>query len=416
MKKKLQIAVVGAGISGLSFAKLATKKGFTVKVFEASSHVGGIARVKDLDNGVPYHMIGGHCFNSKHQDVLDFVFNDVLPLEKWHKINRKASIYFKNTLVDYPIEYSMKQIFEIDENLAINMIKDFINANGVASDNLQDWFINNFGNTLAEEYFIPYNKKIWKINPKEMSPDWVVDKLPMPNKNEFIKGLISSGADSMPHASFYYPKSGSQNKFIAALAKDIDIKFDFKIEHIIRTSTGKFSIDGIDYDHLVITAPLNEIHNLIDIKDNTVTDSISKLKYNKVTTVIWKSKPTEDTWTYIPSTDIPFHRLIHIGNFIGSEQNYSISEAVGEVTYQDMIKSGEKIDQLIEPLDYNVSDHAYVVFDKNTNTHRNTILNHFENTNIHPLGRFGEWEYYNMDICIKKSIDLVNKIVAGNTH
>ena len=57
--------------------------------------------------------------------------------------------------------------------------------------------------------------------------------------------------------------------------------------------------------------------------------------------MIGKSKPTSDTWTYIPGTESLFHRMIHIGNFIGSKENYSITEAVGHVSYEDMIESAK---------------------------------------------------------------------------
>ena len=38
-------------------------------------------------NGVTYHTVGGHCFNSKYEDVMSFVFN-LLPQKEWHKVKR----------------------------------------------------------------------------------------------------------------------------------------------------------------------------------------------------------------------------------------------------------------------------------------------------------------------------------------
>ena len=137
----------------------------------------------------------------------------------------------------------------------------------------------------------------------------------------------------------------------------------------------------------------------------------SKLKYNKVTTMIWKSKPTSDTWTYIPGTESLFHRMIHIGNFIGSKENYSITEAVGHVSYEDMIESAKNIELLLEPLDYNVSERAYVVFDQNVAESKSLIFDGLNKKNVHMLGRFGEWEYFNMDICIKRAMEVLEEII-----
>ena len=111
MKKEKKIAVIGAGISGLTIAKMMSQvEGFSVSVFEESEDVGGIAKVRMVGN-FPYHKIGGHCFNSKHPEVLDFVFDNVLEKDEWNLVERKASILFKGTRLDYPIEFSMKRRF-----------------------------------------------------------------------------------------------------------------------------------------------------------------------------------------------------------------------------------------------------------------------------------------------------------------
>ena len=198
----MKIGILGAGITGLSIGKMLAES-HQVEIIEKASVYGGIARTKTLD-GVSYHKTGGHCFNSKHNDVLDFVFNKVMPKEQWHRIERNAVIKFNGNEVNYPIEFSIKQIFNFDKKLAFNIVKDFISTDDDGSyDNLEIWFRKKFGNTLAEEYFIPYNRKIWGKKPSEMSPDWVEGKLPMPDKVSFFEALIESKQDKMPHSFFF---------------------------------------------------------------------------------------------------------------------------------------------------------------------------------------------------------------------
>ena len=67
----MKIGILGAGITGLSAAKMLHKH-FDVEVLEKNDVCGGIARTKDV-NGVAYHKVGGHCFNSKHKEVLNFI-------------------------------------------------------------------------------------------------------------------------------------------------------------------------------------------------------------------------------------------------------------------------------------------------------------------------------------------------------
>jgi UDP-galactopyranose mutase len=67
---------------------------------------------------------------------------------------------------------------------------------------------------------------------------------------------------------------------------------------------------------------------------------------------------------------------------------------------------------LDQALGYNVSNHAYVVFDEHTTTSKRAILDHLHSIGLHSLGRFGEWEYYNMDICIRQALLLFKRLDA----
>lgn len=412
MKK---VCVLGAGISGLSFAKMASAK-FDVEVLEKNEVWGGIARTKKI-NGVTYHPVGGHCFNSKFPEVMDFVFNHVLSKDNWHLINRNAVIKMQGEEINYPIEYSIKEINSFNPDLALKITKDFLSSTDDNQyDNLEQWFRKKFGDTLAELYFIPYNKKIWNNDPSLMSHDWVEGKLPIPNKESFFQSLIGNATDKMPHATFYYPKSNDQNTFIDALAKDLVIKCDYEVKEIeFNSDKKKWVINGDrEYDLIVSTLPLNLVCKLIVGTPRFILEQSKKLKYNSVTTMFWETEPTERTWTYVPEGENIFHRYIHVGNFFNPKQNYSITEVVGKKTYEEMVKNGEKDSFLKKPVGFNVSEHAYVVFDQNYSSAVKSIKSHLNEMGIETLGRFGEWEYYNMDVCIKSSMNLFEKMQRQN--
>ena len=409
----MKIGVIGAGISGLSIAKLLGET-HEVEVIEKNSIIGGIAKTKQINNA-SYHLIGGHCFNSKHKEVLDFVFNQVMPKNEWHKIIRNAAIRFKDHEINYPIEFSVKQIADFDNDLAIRIVKDFLNAKDDGEySNLAEWFKKKFGNTLTNEYFLPYNKKIWNKDPKEIDPSWVEDKLPIPNVESFFKSLIDSSKDKMPHQEFYYPKSNNQNTFINNLAFGINVKLNTDVTSInydLRKS--KYCInDSLYYDKIISTMPLNIIPKFILNSPIDVLEAGEKLKYNKISTMLWVSMPTERTWTYIPDSTSIFHRYIHIGNFFKPIKNLTITECIGDKTFDEMKKAGEKDSFLIKPLSHNVSDHAYVVYDSNYKHNKEIILKYLDSIGIYSLGRFGQWDYFNMDICIKKALEL-KKIIKN---
>ncbi|EJL7901007.1 NAD(P)-binding protein [Campylobacter coli] len=408
-----KIGIIGAGISGMSIARL-LKDDFEVEVLEKFNNVGGIARTKDV-GGKPYHINGGHCFNSKFDDVLDFVFNTVLDKDKWNYLPRKAEILFKNNWVTYPIEFSIKEIDSFDTSLAFQITKEMFNASYEKGKNLEEWFINHFGLTLAKEYFIPYNTKIWGIAPKNMDNVWIEDekqmKLPVPTKESFYKSLVGKITDKMSHAAFYYPKTNNQNTFIEAIGEGVDILTNYDVKDITKENNQWIVNGEKKYDILINTSPLDLIPQILKNIPIKALSCFNKLKYNKVTNIFWETDGSLDiTWGYIPDPSIGFHRISNTGSIVQPKGNFCTTEAIGEIPYDRLVEEGQKIPFLKKPLDYNVTEHAYVFFDLNYTQAKTGAISYLDSLGIYSHGRFGEWEYYNMDVCIKRSIDLAKNI------
>ncbi len=406
MKK---IVIFGAGITGLSLGQLLKDKA-EVLIIERDSLPGGIAKTKTV-NGATYHIVGGHCFNSKYPEVMEFVFS-LLSQAEWHKTQRLSRINFGNYEVDYPIEFSIREIYQNDPEFAYKATLDFINAKDSESySNLADWFIQKFGRELCEKYFLPYNAKIWGRKPEDMDYKWVQDKLPIPDKRAFFNALMQPASDSMPHSSFYYPNSNNQLSLIDALSKSLNIRTTTPVRDIRKCSDKWVINNNIEADIIVSTIPLNILPTLIEGTPEYILEQASLLRYNKVSNVFWKSRLTNKTWTYQPRPETIFHRYIHIGCFFKPAQGYTITECVGEHSFEEMVEYGRKDPFLIKPLDYNVSEHAYVVFDENRDRAVTEISNYLESIGMRSIGRFGRWEYYNMDICILDSMRTADELI-----
>ncbi|WP_086226133.1 protoporphyrinogen/coproporphyrinogen oxidase [Campylobacter devanensis] len=409
----MKIGILGAGISGLSVARL-LKDDFEVEVLEKESVVGGIARTKDV-NGMAYHVNGGHCFDSKYDDVKDFVFNVVLSKDKWNYIARKAEVLFRDRWISYPIEFSINQIDKIDSNLAFKITNEMFNASYESGTNLQEWFINHFGETLSKEYFIPYNTKIWQISPKEMDSVWIEDekqmKLPVPTKRGFYDALLNRPNDAMVHKNFYYPKTNNQNTFIEALGDGLNILTNYEVKNITKENNQWIVNGEKKYDILINTTPLDLIPNLLSNIPNEALSAFKKLKFNRVTNILWETDGSLDfTWGYIPDPKIGFHRISNTGSIVQPNGKFCTTEVIGNVPYEKLAQEGKKLSFLKNPIDYNVTEHAYVHFDLNYNSAKKSSIDYLNQLGLISHGRFGEWEYYNMDVCIKRSIDLANKL------
>ena len=75
--------------------------------------------------------------------------------------------------------------------------------------NYEDWVRYIFGDGIADSFMLPYSKKFWGVDPKDLTTDWVNVRHPRPSTEEVITGAISDQKKGFGiNASFRYPKKG----------------------------------------------------------------------------------------------------------------------------------------------------------------------------------------------------------------
>ena len=120
--KKPKLAVIGAGVSGLSVAHLLEDR-FELTVLEREDAPGGLIRCKCVD-GCLFHKCGGHVFNTNYEDVFEWVKHFVDFDKDFIKADRNACIVFENgRQIPYPIE---NHIYYLDKDLQQQCIQDFL--------------------------------------------------------------------------------------------------------------------------------------------------------------------------------------------------------------------------------------------------------------------------------------------------
>ena len=192
MKK---IAIIGAGISGLSMAHFLKDK-YAVKIFEKESCAGGLIKcVKE--NGSLFHTCGGHVFNSKRQDVLNWFWKQFRQDDEFVKADRNSCIFVEREgttaeydKVPYPIE---NNVYHLNKDIQQRFYSDLdeIDKMGGADinfndyENFGDFLRRRFGKTLYGLYFEPYNKKVWRCDLNQIPMSWMLkcwSKLRLPGE------------------------------------------------------------------------------------------------------------------------------------------------------------------------------------------------------------------------------------------
>ena len=211
----MKYAVIGAGVSGLSMAGMLLKKGHEVVVYEKDSRPGGLVKCAEVQGNL-YHLVGGHVFNSRQQEVLDWFWSRFDRERDFVSARRRAVISLEGgAVVDYPIENHLDQFPEAVRSSIVHELLELYRNPPAEPSSLGEFFRNRFGKTLNDLYFTPYNNKVWRQDINGIAMDWLEDKLPMPTVAEILLNNIGRVNESaMVHSSFFYAKRGG-SQFLA---------------------------------------------------------------------------------------------------------------------------------------------------------------------------------------------------------
>jgi len=413
-----RIAIIGAGISGLAAANC-LKNSFDVTVFEADKKVGGLIKCDRVDGNL-YHMVGGHVFNSRRNDVLEWFWNFFDKEKEFTKSTRYATI-FLDKHVDYPIE---NHIYQLEPEIIQEIISDLIlliKASETKPANFEDFLKSRFGETLYNLYFKPYNEKIWKRDLSSVPLTWLEGKLPMPTIEEILYNNFQREKEmTMVHSSFYYPKINGSQFLADRLSEGLKIVNNTTVEKIIREENGQYKINDANdrFDIIIYTGNVKELPaTLRNSKlDESIVKGINNLEYHGTTTVLCKMEPLPYSWIYLPSPDYLPHRIICTGNFAESNNSGNNKTVTVEFTdyhsKEDILFNLRKLPYSLEYIKHKHTEFTYPIQNISTRELINDAKLRLEDDNLFLLGRFAEWEYYNMDAAIGAAIDLSKKLLS----
>jgi len=413
---KNKIAILGSGISGISLAKCLSEKNYNVNLFEKNKKIGGLIKC-DFVNGVLFHRVGGHVFNSKNKDVLEWFWKHFDVNEEFIPAKRNAKILLENKLIGYPIENNLHELQEYQLLKITNELLCIYKSNFSQIDNFENFLVNSFGKTLYNLYFKPYNTKIWNTNLSEIPLDWLEGKLPMPNIVEIFKNnILKKEENQMVHSTFWYPKNNGSQFIIDRLAENLDITCNYEIRSIKYADKKLLLNEEFNYDSLVYTGDIRKLRQILKL-NNSQLDLLLKeaedLKSNGTSNVLCYTDRSDLSWLYIPEEKFECHRIIYTGNFSPHNNNDNhrktcVVEFSGKHEIKKMIESIKLLPGNLDAIEFNYEPNSYVIQSKKTRKLIYDIKNILQKYNIFLHGRFAEWEYYNMDICIEKSMKLSN--------
>jgi protoporphyrinogen oxidase len=253
MNRPRTAIIIGAGPAGLTAAyELLTRSDIRVVVIEATDQIGGIScTVNYRGNRID---IGGHRFFSKSDRVMNWWFQH-LPMQESASASpvrlnyqgksrevaasqgadpsqqervmlvreRKSRIYFLRRFFDYPISLSWDTIKKLGlwrtAGIGLSYMRRVLFPLK-EERNLEQFFINRFGEKLYRTFFKSYTEKVWGVPCTEIDAEWGAQRIKELSIWRTVKHMIKKrlsrkpadvsqrGTETSLIERFLYPKYG----------------------------------------------------------------------------------------------------------------------------------------------------------------------------------------------------------------
>jgi len=417
------VVILGAGLCGLSAAYHLNDKSDYL-ILERNSRGGGLARTETYGGFSFDHSI--HILYSRDPYATDLICDRLLP-GNTRKQTRLSYCYSHGVYTEYP--YQMNQ-YGLPPAVIVENILGLIEAQGAGQSkaaHFEAWIYQTYGRGMAENFLIPYNRRQWAWDLQQMSYHWIADRVPLPDLADVLLGALEHPTKKFgPNQEFWYPEEGGIEALARAFLRHVPVErlwFNSTVAAIDGVRHQILLVDGrrVSYDRLISTLPLPALVELLgEGVPAAIRQCAAELKCNAVHTVNIGVEenmlaPTGRMhWVYFSSEETIFHRISfpsHFSPWMAPTGCSSIQAEISESVYRPRIRA-ELVHRTLEDLkrvgvlkedarpkvaEVVTLDPAYIIYDLRHGENTETIKEHLQSLSIVTKGRFGEWEYLNMD-------------------
>ena len=433
-------AIIGCGLAGIGAAQEIKQKkneGFSLDyiLFEKEARAGGLCRTER--EGEFLFDYTGHLLHFSNDFFKSYVFDLIGSILE--QKNRDAWIYSKNVYTRYPFQANL---FGLPSNVISECLyeysKQYFTGDKGDIKTFEEWIRAYFGDGIGRHFMIPYNSKIYRVHPKELTPDAGGRFVPSSDLKMLIEGaLCDMSGEHGYNSHFFYPKIGGIESMVNAMTAGLhNVNLDESVSKIIPSEQILVTSQGrrVSYDFIISTQPLPLLVASIndDIPDE-IKDASAKLRAVSVLNINLgiKGNLGNRHWIYVPEDEYLFHRFGFTNNFSSAmapqghgsiylEISYDLEKGIDaelarDKCIDDLIKMGilHNKEQVVCEKTLDIP-YGYVLFDNQRQESLRIIKNYLQSKNIYSAGRFGSWEYSSMEdafiLGVKAARDICEKI------
>ncbi|MCA9667995.1 MAG: FAD-dependent oxidoreductase [Myxococcales bacterium] len=448
-----QVVIVGAGLTGLSAAYHFEELGFSdYLLVEREDEVGGLARTLELDGfAFDYSIHILYTADPYAGELLQRLLDGNLVRQA-----RRSFCYSRGVYTEYPYQaHTFGLPAEVIADNILGLVEAIYDRDAAAPRNFEEWIERTFGRGIARHFMLPYNRRVWAWDLAEMGFDWIAERVPRPRLEDVILGALQPPTQAYgPNREFWYPERGGIEALPRALAREIPasrLRLETRVT-AIDLEAKRLTLDGgetLAYERLISTLPLPRLLALAGARaldDERVRAALRRLQHNVVHTVnigLRGATLADDAlrhWVYLPEERTVFHRISYPHRFSASMAPPGCCSIQAEISTSQKrpLERATLVAQTLEGLvdiglldarearpaaeggrvlvaNIHTLDPAYIIYHLEHRADLATLEAFVAAHDVHSRGRFGQWEYFNMDHSILSGRDAAHALSGSSS-
>ncbi len=428
------IVILGGGLAGLATAYFLGETPNVV--LEAEAESGGLCRSRTVDGFVFDYT--GHLLHVRDPRAVKLI-EELWP-GAFATVTRNASIRTRGVNLPFPFQANLHGLpKEIVADCIVGAAEALTSP--VPDDptlSFRDWSLAALGRGISDAFMFPYNTKLFRRDPADMTADWVSWAVPRPNLAEVVRGALGIANERMGYnATFRYPKQGG----IELVPKAFDARVT-----TLRTNARVISVDlarkqvtlgtgeTLVYDRLVSTIPLPHLLTMVSGGGFDGAALASRLDWSVVGCLnLGIARPDVGSgahWIYFPDADVPFYRagfphamsggvcppgMSSLYVEFGLKRNEPLDPAAMEkAALEALVREGIlRHDDRVVVRDWFRIDPGYVIFDRARQDVMACAVPRLAELGVMTIGRYGAWTYSYMERAMLDGLEAAEALTRG---
>ena len=306
--------ILGAGMSGLGAAL-----SLQAPAYEARLRPGGLCHsyylddagmmrdpsIEDVSDCFRFELAGGHWLFGLNGAARRRLGR----FERFRRYVRRSAVYFPSDgrIVPFPLQ---DNLYYLDVPLRARILEEILanpSDEGPPCVSFKDWLLAQFGPTLCELFFFPFNERYTAGAYAQIAPQDAYKSAI--DRDRVLRGAKARLPQGGYNVSFYYPLQGLDH-LTRAIASQCTVHYDRAVTHVDTEARALCFANGrqLSYRRLVSTIALDRMLVLCGLQQEQGADPATAVLVVNVAARAGARCPPYH-WLYVPHAESGMHRV-----------------------------------------------------------------------------------------------------------